>query len=111
MTESVLGPSRSGSVVLNLGVGVGALVLYTPPDLDGCEIEISPTGVPHAHRTHSQVRERRTAGAVQYAAVYPGVAQGDYVVWQDETTPVAAVTIAGGEVTSCQWPAGVRPGH
>jgi hypothetical protein len=111
MAESVLGPSRSGSVVLNLGTGVGALVLYTPPELDGYEIEISPSGAPGTHRTHSQVRQRRTGGAVQYAAVYPGVAEGDYDVWQDQSTPITAVTITGGEVTSYQWPAGVRPGQ
>jgi hypothetical protein len=45
MTESVLGPSGSGSVVLNVGPGVGALVLHTPADLDGHEIEISPHGI------------------------------------------------------------------
>jgi hypothetical protein len=111
MTESVLGPSAPGSVVLNLGTGVGALVLYAPPALDGCEIEISPSGAPDARRTHSQIRERRTGGGIQYAAVYPGVAEGDYVIWQDETTPITVVTIAGGEVTSYHWPAGVLPGR
>ena len=41
MGEHALGPSGPGTVVLDLGAGVGALVLYTPPDLDGREIEIS----------------------------------------------------------------------
>jgi hypothetical protein len=30
MTEPVPGPSRAGSVVLDVGPGVGALVVYTP---------------------------------------------------------------------------------
>ena len=34
-------PSASGSVVLNLGPGIGALVLHTPQELGGTEIEIS----------------------------------------------------------------------
>ena len=41
MTESAAGPSGPGTVVLELGADVGALVLYTPAGLDGREIEIS----------------------------------------------------------------------
>jgi hypothetical protein len=106
MTESVPSPSRSGSVVLNLGPGIGALVLHAPPGLDGQEIEISPDGAPGARRTHSQVRERRTGPIVQYAAVYPELAAGSYVIWQDDSTPVTTVTIRGGEVADYHWPHG-----
>jgi hypothetical protein len=105
MTEPVLGPSGSGSVVLNVGPGVGALVLHTPAGLDGREIEISPCGIPAARRTHSQVRERRAGGSVQYAAVYPDLAAGDYTIWRDATTPAGTVTITEAGVTSYQWPA------
>ena len=104
MTESVPGPSHSGSVVLNVGPGVGALVLHTPAGLDGREIEISPFGRPDARRTHSQVRERRTGGGVQYAAVYPDLAAGDYTIWRDASTPAGQVTIDGGAVTTYHWP-------
>jgi hypothetical protein len=104
MTEPVLGPSSSGSVVLNVGPGVGALVLHTPASLDGREIEISPCGIPEARRTHSQVRERRAGGSVQYAAVYPELAAGDYTIWRDATTPAGTVTIGEASVTSYQWP-------
>ena len=105
MTESVPGPSHSGSVVLNVGPGVGALVLHTPAGLDGREIEISPFGRPDARRTHSQVRERRTGGGVQYAAVYPDLAAGPYTVWADEQSAAGRVVIAGGRVTNWSWPA------
>ena len=104
MTESVPGPSHSGSVVLNVGPGVGALVLHTPAGLDGREIEISPFGRPDARRTHSQVRERRTGGGVQYAAVYPDLAAGNYTIWRDASTPAGQVTIDGGAVTTYHWP-------
>lgn len=104
ITEAVPGPSRSGSVVLDVGAGIGALVLHTPAGLAGQEIEISPHRVPAARRTHSQVRERRAAGALQYAAVYPGLAAGDYTIWRDATTPAGVVTIDGGHVTGYQWP-------
>jgi hypothetical protein len=105
MTEYAPGPSSAGSVVLDVGPGIGALVLHTPAALDGLEIEISQRGVPAARRTHSQVRERRTAGRVRYAAVYPGLSAGDYTIWADATTPAGEVSIAGGSVTSYQWPA------
>lgn len=104
MTETVPGPSTSGSVVLDLGPGQGALVLHTPPELDGVEIDISPCGGQPGHRTHSQVRQRLTAGTVQYAAVYPSLAAGDYILWQDPTTRAMTVTIVGGEVTTARWP-------
>ena len=103
MTEYVPGPSKAGSVVLNVGPGVGALVLNTPADMDGDEIEISPDGNPAARRTHSQVWERRAGGSVRYAAVYPGLAAGDYTIWRDASTPAGSVTIDGGAVTSYDW--------
>jgi hypothetical protein len=34
MTGPAYGPSASGSVVLRLGPGIGALVLHTPPERD-----------------------------------------------------------------------------
>ena len=97
MAESVLGesiPSGSGSVVLDLGPDIGALVLHTPPELDGWEIEISRLAGDAARvRTHSRVRPRHTPGGVQYAAVYPGLAAGDYVVWRDATTSALNITV------------------
>ena len=105
MAEAVLGPSTSGSVVLDLGPGTGALVLHTPPELDGAEIEISKLGGAPTPRTHSQVRERQLPGRVQYAAVYPGLPAGDYAIWRDANRAAATVTIASGQVTTTTWPA------
>jgi hypothetical protein len=110
MAEPTLGPSSSGSVVLDLGPGQGALVLHTPPELDGCEIEISRLGSQPGHRTHSQVRQRHTAAGVLYAAVYPGLPADDYEVWGDAATPVLTVSVNGGVVTSASWP-GVTAGR
>jgi hypothetical protein len=92
--------------VLDLGSGIGALILDAPAELDGWEIEISPAGGgPGSARTHSLVRERRTGAGVGYAAVYPGLAEGVYIIWRDAETPAARVTIHGGRVTSYRWPA------
>jgi hypothetical protein len=105
MPESVPGPSRAGSVVLDLGADVGALILDAPAELSGWEIEISPVADgAHARRTHSLVRQRRTGAGTSYAAVYPGLAAGDYTVWRDALTPAGRVTIDGGQVTRYRWP-------
>jgi len=105
--ETPLGPSTSGSVVLELGPGIGALVLHTPPELDGAEIEISPvtdSADEPARRTHSQVRQRITSGGTKFAAVYPGLAAGDYTIWRDASTPVTTITVDSGQVTTARWP-------
>jgi hypothetical protein len=104
MTESAAGPSGPGTVVLDLGAGIGALILYTPAEQDGAEIEISRDDEPHAHRTHSQVRQRHMTSTTTYAAVYPSLPAGAYTIWRDEHSPAAKVTVDGGQVTSCHWP-------
>jgi hypothetical protein len=104
MTESAAGPTGPGVVVMELGAGIGALILYTPPGLDGEEIEISRDGEPGAKRTHSRVRPRPVPGATTYAAVYPGLPEGRYTIWRDEQTPATAATVTGGQVSSCYWP-------
>jgi hypothetical protein len=102
MTVHSAGTSDPGSVILELGEGVGALILDAPPHLHGHEIEISPlTGGP---RTHSLVRERRTATRTVYAAVYPVLAEGDYVVWDEDGIPAGRVSIRGGRAARFRWP-------
>jgi hypothetical protein len=103
--EPAAGPSYAGTVVLELGPGAGALVLRTPAALDGREIEISRQGTA-GPRTHSAVRPRHVAGGTQYAAVYPDLPPGRYVVWDDRDTPVSTVTVTAGQVTSVSWPDG-----
>jgi hypothetical protein len=109
------GPSRPGSVVLDIGPGTGALVLYTPASLEGAEIEISLADVADARRTHSQVRRRLVGPAVfdtqpagsasvTFAAVYPALPSGRYTIWREADTPAGVLTIADGEVTEWHWP-------
>jgi hypothetical protein len=102
MAHPVLPPSGQASVVLDIGADTGALVLHTSAELDDHEIEISPYG--SSIRTHSQVRQRHVGGTVRYAAVYPGLREGDYVLWRDSDTPAMTVTITGGQVTDARWP-------
>ena len=102
MTEQILGTSGPGSVILELGEGIGALVLVTPPDLNGHEIEISPSA--GGARTHSLVRERQTATRTSYAAVYPVLPEGDYVIWREDGAPAGQVTVHGGQASRFRWP-------
>ena len=115
------GPSAAGSVVLDIGSGTGALVLFAPACLDGAEIEISVAEDPVGRRTHSRVRKRDGTGAaasggrpgtrpgagpggsVSYAAVYPGLVAGTYTIWRDTHTPAGTVEIGGGQVTTWHW--------
>jgi hypothetical protein len=96
------GPSGPGSVVLELGADIGALILEAPPGLAGREIDISPSG--GGPRTHSLVRERRTVGGLSYAAVYPVLPAGEYTVWRDDGIPAGQVTVHGGRAIRFRWP-------
>jgi len=104
MTEPVAGPSDPGSVVMELGADVGALILFTPAAMDGWEIEISRDDDPDDRRTHSQVRRRNVATVTKYAALYPGLRAGQYTIWSDGQRPVVTTVVTGGQITSCRWP-------
>ena len=104
MPESVAGPSASGSVVLDLGPGTGALVLHAPPELDGRELDICARDTPALAITHSLVRSRHTARGVQHAAVYPDLRPGDYFIRLDDDGIQLAVTIVEQRVTTVYWP-------
>ena len=108
MSEHRYGPTSVGTVLLDLGAETGALVLYTPEDLAGAEIEISPDtqGAVRTHaaaRTHAAVRARPAPNGTRYAAVYEGLAAGGYTIWRDHDTPAGQVTVTGGQVTSYHW--------
>ncbi len=119
MTEaSQLGPSYDGSVMLDIGGDIGALILLTPADLHLAEIEISPVGDErahepahshgdhthaHPHRTHVAVRERRGPSGTRYAAIYPSLRAGDYTLWGLDGRPRDTVRITGGEVAQLDW--------
>ncbi len=103
MTEPAAGPSGPGTVIMELGAGTGALILYTPADMDGEEIEIS-CDEPGSRRAHSQVRPRHLPGETRYAAVYPGLPAGRYTLWRDGPSPAVTVTVTGGQVSTCHWP-------
>jgi hypothetical protein len=111
MNEHNHGPSAVGSVVLNLGGDIGALIIQAEADLLGVEIDISPLdGTGPTLRTHSMVRERQTVPQPRYDAVYPDLPAGRYTIWHDAHTPAGTVTITGGQITTFQHPSRDRRG-
>ncbi len=104
MTETVHGPTDRGSVVLDIGGTIGALVLHTIADLLGVEIEVAPVGAgAEAHRTHTAVRERRGGPTVQYGAIFAALPAGTYTVYDPNGAPTDTATITGGHVTTLDW--------
>jgi hypothetical protein len=101
-----LDPSGQGTVVLNIGAGIGALVIYTPGKLHGHEIEVSPVG-DATERTHAAVRARYVRDGVLFSVVIDNLAEGRYVIWRDPVTPLAEVDVRSGTVTEYEWPAPV----
>jgi hypothetical protein len=98
MSEHSLAPSWEGSVVLDIGGDVGALVLRTPSTMVGREIDLTPEDAADP-RTHSAVRERRLSSGTSYAAVYPSLSAGLYTVEGSGQR----VTIIGGSVTDVEF--------
>jgi hypothetical protein len=90
-------------LILDIGGDIGALTIYAPAATAGQEIEISPVSDP-THRTHNVVRPRNTGQATRYAAVFPSLAAGSYLVWADKATSAGTVTILGGRVARFQFP-------
>ena len=88
------------SIVLDIGGEIGALILYTKPDLRGREIEISRKG---EKRVHVEVLERIVNGETVFAAAYPDLVEGEYDIWGDGPTPVDHVTILGGKISTLDW--------
>jgi hypothetical protein len=93
--------AASGHVVLDIGDGVGALIVHTTEQLRGREIEASP----HGHdwlRTHTAVLERRLGGRTLFAAVFPALPAGAYTIWRNDRSG-DEITIAGGAVAELDW--------
>jgi hypothetical protein len=83
--------------VVDIGGDVGAIVVRLTSVPESGELEARPAGRPDL-RFHTGVHLRDIGGRVVPAAVYPAVVQGDYEILDPDLSPVAAVTVTGGEV-------------
>ena len=93
---------RVKPVVLELGEGIGALVVYTDPELVGVEVEISLTGN-DADRSHKQVLRRSVGGSTVAALVYDNLAEGEYTLWLDDLARERNVSVRAGAVAELDW--------
>jgi hypothetical protein len=96
--ESRLPPSGIGTVVLDIGDGVGALVVHAPAVLCGVEIELARSGSAEPV-THTEVRERRLPSGPVFAGVFSALTAGDYRLLAVGDHPARDLTIRSGRVT------------
>jgi ABC-type Zn2+ transport system substrate-binding protein/surface adhesin len=114
-----------GSVLLDIGDDVGAVVVEMPVEMEGVEVEIRPDdgGVhehehghdhdhdhdhgegSHSHHPHVAVVNRPVEGGQLPSLVFPEVREGRYGLYLKETdVRRLTLAVAGGQVTSAEWP-------
>jgi hypothetical protein len=87
---------------MEVGGDIGALVVYTPDELAGLEIELARRG-DNRQFVHTEVRERRLPDGTIYAAVFPAVPAGDYTLLSAAALPALDVSVEGGRVAELTW--------
>lgn len=127
MTRSENPYAGQGSVLLDIGGDIGALVVRMPGELEGVEVEINRIdqhdhdhrGHESAHHDHRHERDpghgphrphvavvpRPAATGVIHSLVFPELLEGRYELYQRPDGPVQLnVSITGGAVTEVAWP-------
>jgi hypothetical protein len=102
MTEHHHEQDFEQGVMVDVGPGAGALVIYARDELRGQEIEISPAGK-DTQRVHTDVLRRRMGGGYVCAAVFGSLVEGAYRLWHESLPTPREVHIVGGEVTELDW--------
>ena len=96
-----------GSVLLDIGGDVGALVVTMPASMLGHEVEVISGSEPAGHhRPHVAVVPRPVAGGTVPSLVFPELVEGSYALVPKGTDDVhVRADVRGGEVTTAAWPA------
>jgi hypothetical protein len=89
-------------VMVDVGPGVGALIVYTEDELRDQEIEISPVGH-DSRRVHTDVLMRKTVRGPVCAAVFGSLAEGEYRLWHDSRPGGESAEVVGGQVSEVDW--------
>ncbi len=93
-----------GSVLLDIGGNIGALVVTMPPSRLGDEVEIAAVGGREAHRPHVAVVARPVLGDEVPSLVFPELVGGTYDLYEKGSArAVMRVEIRGGGVTTAEW--------
>jgi hypothetical protein len=97
-----------GSVLLDIGGDVGALVVKMPSSMTGLEVEARPEGGAEeqpAHHPHVAVVDRPVRGGLVPSLVFPSLTAGRYrLVSKGGDDARLTVAVSGGEVTWAEWP-------
>jgi hypothetical protein len=96
-----------GSVLLDIGGDVGALIVTMPASLLGEEVEVMAAHEPAGHhRPHVAVVDRPVAGGDRIPSlVFSELLEGTYGLVPKGTDDVhLTVEVRGGEVTAAAWP-------
>ncbi|HWE81119.1 MAG TPA: hypothetical protein VG265_05690 [Gaiellaceae bacterium] len=93
---------RSQPVVLDLGDGVGALIVHVGPELLGVEVEISPAGE-DGNRQHKEVLQRAMGRETGNVLVYDNLPEGEYTLWIDDVARARGVRVPDGSVAEIDW--------
>ena len=99
---------RAQPVVLDLGDGVGALIVRTDPELLGVEVEISPAE-DDGDRQHKAVLERKMGLVTASVLVYDNLPEGEYTLWVGGRPWARGVRVAGGAVAELDRRGAERP--
>ena len=102
-----------GSVLLDIGGDVGAVVLHLPAAWEGAEVAYRRAGEdptqghahPHGHRqgSHVAVVGRPAGQRVAYTAVIPELPAGRYVLTLPADGKELLVDVEGAAVTELSW--------
>jgi hypothetical protein len=98
-----------GSVLLDIGGEIGALVVEMPASMEGVEVEIRPRDShvhDHVHEhSHVAVVTRPTRDAQVPSLVFPDLVEGEYELYEKEGHTIRlTATVAGGQVAQAVWP-------
>jgi hypothetical protein len=89
-------------VVLEIGAELGALIVYTDPDLLHTEVEISPAA-DDTSRSHKDVLERVVDGCSLYTAVFDRMPGGEYTLWHEGAALSRGVRVPAGAIAELDW--------
>jgi hypothetical protein len=128
MTEPENAWAGQGAVMLDIGGDIGALIVAMPETTLGLEVEIRPLDGQHVrahahshehgdehvhahahdheHLAHVAVVARPVGDGVLPSLVFPELESGRYELFEKgcPDAVVLTVTVAGGEVTTADWP-------
>lgn len=92
----------TGSVVIDVGDDMGALIIHTGAARVGEEIEVSPVDRVGG-RTHVAVLTRRVGERIAHAAVFASLRAGEYAVLHGDGTEATRVQVPPAGVAELDW--------